>query len=83
MGPAGTAFEPWQAVVPLITVGFQIPAVVVQEFLCLTAAHGRGIAYRMSTGSPSSPLRNNHINDWDWVYVLPHSALGLLSHLPS
>jgi len=43
MGPAGTALDPWQTVVPLITVGFQIPAVAFQEFLCLAAAPGRGI----------------------------------------
>ena len=35
MGPAGTPFDPWQVVVPLITVGFQMPAVAFQEFLCL------------------------------------------------
>ena len=44
MGPAGTPFDPWQVVVPLITVGFQIPAVAFQEFLCLAAAPGRRIA---------------------------------------
>ena len=45
MGPAGTTFDPWQAVVPLITVGFQIPAVAFQEFLCLAVAK---ILYQLS-----------------------------------
>lgn len=43
MDPVGTTLAPWQNVVLLITVSFQIPAVAFQEFLCLAAAPGRGI----------------------------------------
>ena len=42
--PAGTPFDPWQAVITLIAVCFQISMVAIQELSCMTPAAGRRIA---------------------------------------
>lgn len=52
MCSAGTALDPGQTVVPLITVGFQIPAVAFHEFLCMAAAPGRGITIQDERRKP-------------------------------
>ena len=68
MCPAGAAPDPWQIVIALIAVRFQISAVAFQKLFCMAAASGRRIT-----------IQDDHRKSILTASEQPHERLGLCS----
>ena len=64
--PAATAFYAGHFIVALVAIRFQISLKAIQEVCCIVSASCRSVLYpyKRMAGSPSSPVRNSHMNDW-------------------